>query len=86
MDGLFLIAQARGMAPQRYKIKLTAAERLDLERPPKTDQTSARKFAIARALLPSDASAAGPGWKVADVADARGEQILNVAFLYIHLL
>jgi hypothetical protein len=60
------------MAPPRYKIKLTAAERLDLERLTKTDQTSARKFAIARALLLCDASDAGPGWKVADVADALG--------------
>ena len=36
--------------PPRYKIKLTAAERRDLERLTKTDKTSARKFAIARAL------------------------------------
>jgi hypothetical protein len=60
------------MAPPRYKIKLTAGERLDLEKLTKTDQTSARKFAIARALLLCDASDAGPGWKVADVADALG--------------
>jgi transposase len=58
--------------PPRYKIKLTAAERRDLERLTKTDKTSARKFAIARALLLCDVSESGPGWKVADVADALG--------------
>jgi hypothetical protein len=60
------------MAPPRYTIKLTAAERLELERFTKTDKTSARKFAIARALLLCDAGDSGPGWKVVDVADALG--------------
>ncbi len=59
------------MAP-RYKIKLTASERLELERLTKTDKTSARKFVIARALLLCDAGEGGPGWKVAAVADALG--------------
>jgi hypothetical protein len=60
------------MAPPRYKIKLAAAERLALERLTKTDKTSARKFTIARALLLCDAGDLGPGWKVADVAEALG--------------
>ena len=56
----------------RYKIKLTASERRDLERLTKTGQTSARKFVFARALLLCDAGRDGPGWKVAKVADALG--------------
>lgn len=63
--------KSRGMAP-RYKIKLTAEERVELERLTKTDKTSARKFVIARALLLCDVSEEGPAWKVAEVAAALG--------------
>jgi len=66
-----VVSEARGMTP-RYRIKLTAQERCELERLTKTDKTSARKFVIARALLLCDTGDDGPAWKVADVADALG--------------
>lgn len=56
----------------RYKVTLTADERAELEVLTRSGKTAARKFVHARALLLCDAGEDGPGWKVADVAEALG--------------
>jgi hypothetical protein len=56
----------------RYRVTLTAEERGELEALTRSGKTAARKFVHARALLLCDAGAHGPGWKVAEVAEAMG--------------
>jgi transposase len=56
----------------RYKVTLTAEERVELEALTRSGKTAARKFVHARALLLCDAGDDGPAWKVADVAEALG--------------
>ncbi|WP_170241898.1 helix-turn-helix domain-containing protein, partial [Geobacter argillaceus] len=59
------------MSP-RYRVTLTEQERKDLEALTKRGKTHARRFVHARALLLSDAGDNGPGWSVADTAEALG--------------
>ena len=59
------------MAP-RYRVTLTEEERKELEALTRNGKTPAKKFIHARALLLCDASRDGPGWNVADVAEALG--------------
>jgi len=59
------------MAP-RYKVTLTKEERGELEALTRNGKTAAPKFIHARALLLCDAGESGPGWKVADIAEALG--------------
>ena len=59
------------MSP-RYRVTLTKEERKELETLTRRGKTHARRFIHARALLLCDASADGPGWSVADTAEALG--------------
>lgn len=56
----------------RYRVTLTNEERKDLEALTRSGKTGAKKFIHARALLLCDVSPGGPGWKVADTAEALG--------------
>ena len=56
----------------RYRVTLTAQERLELEALTKTAKTNAKQFLYARALLLCDAGPQGPSWTVADTAEAMG--------------
>jgi len=58
--------------PPRYRITLTEQERKNLEALTRCGKTGAKKFIHARALLLCDAGPVGPGWTVADVAEALG--------------
>jgi transposase len=59
------------MSP-RYRVTLTEKERKELEALTRRGKTHARRVIRARALLLCDAGPNGPGWKVADVAEALG--------------
>lgn len=59
------------MSP-RYRVTLTKKEREELETLTRRGKTHARRFVHARALLLCDAGADGPGWSVADTAEALG--------------
>ena len=59
------------MSP-RYRVTLTSEEREELEAMTHRGKTHARRFIHARALLLCDAGPDGPGWNVADVAEALG--------------
>ena len=59
------------MSP-RYRVTLTKEERKDLEALTRSGKTGAKKFIRARALLLCDAAPDGPGWTVADTAEAVG--------------
>jgi hypothetical protein len=56
----------------RYRVTLTAPERMELEAMTKTSRTDAKRFLYARALLLCDAGPEGPAWAVADAAEAMG--------------
>ena len=56
----------------RYRVTLTAGEREELEALTRTGKTNAKRFLYARALLLCDAGPEGPGWTVADTAEAMG--------------
>ena len=56
----------------RYRVTLTVQEREELEALTKTAKTNAKQFLYARALLLCDAGMHGPGWSVADTAEAMG--------------
>lgn len=56
----------------RYRVTLTNEERKDLEALTRNGKTGAKKFIHARALLLCDVAPDGPGWKVADTAEALG--------------
>jgi transposase len=56
----------------RYRVTLTAQERLELEALTKTAKTNAKQFLYARALLLCDGGPQGPSWTVADTAEAMG--------------
>ena len=56
----------------RYRVRLTAQERQELESMTKTAKTNAKQFLYARALLLCDAGPQGPSWTVADTAEAMG--------------
>lgn len=56
----------------RYRVTLTLAEREELEKLTKTSRTNGKRFLYARALLLCDAGPEGPGWTVADTAEAMG--------------
>lgn len=55
---------------KRYRVTLTAEERVALDRLISRGKADARKLAHARVLLQADASAAGSGWADAAIADA----------------
>ena len=55
---------------KRYRVTLAAAERDALDRMLSRGRAAARKLAHARVLLLADASAAGPGWTDAAIAEA----------------
>ena len=59
------------MAP-RYNVTLMEPERATLEALTRNGKTGAKKFIIARALLPCDAGPYGPAWTVASTAKALG--------------
>jgi transposase len=56
----------------RYRVTLTEQERQELEALTKTNKTNAKRFLYARSLLLCDAWPQGPGWTVADTAEAMG--------------
>jgi len=56
----------------RYRVTLTEQEREGLEALTRNGKTGAKKFIHARALLLCDAGPEGPGWTVANVAEALG--------------
>jgi len=56
----------------RYRVTLTSEERKELETLTRTVKTNAKRFLYARALLLCDAGPEGPGWTVADAAEAMG--------------
>ena len=56
----------------RYRVTLTEEERQKLEAMTKTGKTNAKRFLYARSLLLCDARPEGPGWTVADTAEAMG--------------
>lgn len=67
----------------RYRITLTAAERVMLEGLTRSAKTNAPKFVHARALLLCDTGPDGSGqpWKVADVAAALGVSARTIEHL-----
>ena len=67
----------------RYRITLTAAERVMLEGLTRSSKTNAPKFVHARALLLCDTGPDGSGqpWKVADVAAALGVSARTIEHL-----
>jgi len=56
----------------RYRVTLTEQERQELEALTKTAKTNAKRFLYARSLLLCDTGPQGPGWTVADTAEAMG--------------
>jgi hypothetical protein len=54
----------------KYVVRLTAADRRELERMARSGRHPARALVHARILLKADAGAAGPGWDDAADADA----------------
>jgi transposase len=56
----------------RYRVTLTEQERIELETLTRRGKIHARRFVHARALLLCDSGPHGPGWTVADAADAMG--------------
>lgn len=56
----------------RYRVTLTAQEREELEALTRTAKTAARRFLYARSLLLCEAGPQGPGWTVAETAQAMG--------------
>lgn len=56
----------------RYRVTLSAPEREELEVLTRTAKTNAKRFLYARALLLCDAGPWGPGWTVANTAEAMG--------------
>jgi len=59
------------MSP-RYRITLTAQERIELEAVTRSGKTLARRYVHARALLLCDAGPEGPAWSSAHAAAALG--------------
>ena len=57
---------------KRYRVTLTEEERDRLTHLTKDGKTGSKKFINARVLLLCDTSEAGPGWLVADIAEALG--------------
>ena len=55
-----------------YRVTLTVQERKELVALTKTAKTNAKRFLYARSLLLCDAGPQGPGWVVADTAEAMG--------------
>ncbi len=55
---------------KKYKVTLTAEERLQLSDLIATGKAAARRLAHARALLQADAAAGGPAWTDARIAEA----------------
>jgi len=56
----------------RYRVTLNSEERSELEALTRDGKTGAKRFRNARALLLCDAGPEGPGWRVADTAEAMG--------------
>ena len=56
----------------RYRVTLTPEERSELEAVTRSGKTRAKRFLYARALLLCDTGPEGPGWTVADTAEALG--------------
>jgi hypothetical protein len=56
----------------RYRVTLTPEERSELEAVTRSGKTRAKRFLYARALLLCDIGPEGPGWTVADTAEALG--------------
>jgi hypothetical protein len=57
---------------KRYRVTLTEAERIELERIARDGKTFSKRYINARSLLLCDAGDGGPHWRVKDVADALG--------------
>jgi transposase len=68
------------MAP-RYRVTLTKEERRELELLARPGKMESRKFIHGRVLLLCDAGGNGPGWNVADVAEALGISCRTVEHL-----
>jgi homeodomain-containing protein len=58
--------------PKLYVLKLTAGERVELERLVRRGKTAAWKLQRAQALLKCDQGVDGPGWTDAEIAEAFG--------------
>jgi len=57
---------------KKYVLKLTTEERAELDQLVKKGKAAVWKIQRAQALLKCDQSAAGPGWKDAEIAEAYG--------------
>lgn len=64
---------------QKYFVKLTSEERLNLENLISSGNAPARKFRRAMILLKSDCSEGGPGWTYEAICDAFDVNSLTVA-------
>ena len=62
----------------RYRVTLTQTERDQLEALGRTGRVDSKKFLAARMLLLCDRGPHGPGWPVADVAEAVGRSVRTV--------
>ena len=60
------------MPAKRYRVRLTPAERKELDREVNTGTGSAQRLRRARILLMADEAQAGGGWIDADIAKALG--------------
>lgn len=60
---------------KKYNVRLTEAERADLERLTTTGRTGARTLRHAWVLLKADVGSAGPGWTDEQIRDAYGVSI-----------
>ena len=60
------------MPAKRYRVRLTLAERKELDREVNTGTGSAQRLRRARILLMADEAQAGGGWIDADIAKALG--------------
>lgn len=60
------------MPEKRYRVRLTAEERKELDREVNTGTGSAQRLRRARILLMADEAQAGGGWIDADIAKALG--------------
>lgn len=63
---------------QKYFVKLTSEERLNLEKLVSSGEAPARKLRRARILLKSDCSEGGPKWTCEAICDAFGVNPLTV--------
>lgn len=74
------------MTTQRYRVTLTAEERIELEAISSKGKRAARTVLYARALLLLDAGEQGPAWAVTQVAEAVGTTTRSLEHLKKRLL